>query len=159
MTFLLQHAPDDGSVTIREVTAATAVLNVCGPLARDVLQPLTWSDLGNAAFPYMTAQHVAIGHAPVLALRATYVGELGWELHVPVEHAADLYERIMAAGRELGIVNVGYRAVESLRLEKQYLAWAGGHPLRQQPLRGRAGLRGPARQAGAAGGTGAAQGP
>ena len=72
----------------------------------------------------MTAQDIALGHAPVRALRATYVGELGWELHVPVEYAADLYERIMAAGADLGLRNVGYRAVESLRLEKQYLAWA-----------------------------------
>jgi sarcosine dehydrogenase len=124
VTFLLQHAPTDGSVTIREVTSSRAVLNVCGPLARDVLQPLTWADLGHSAFPYMTAQQVAIGQAPVLALRATYVGELGWELHVPVEYAADLYHRIMASGAEHGIRDVGYRAVESLRLEKQFLAWA-----------------------------------
>jgi 4-methylaminobutanoate oxidase (formaldehyde-forming) len=125
VTFLLQHAPDDGTVSIREVTTAFAVLNVCGPLARDLLQPLTWADLDSAAFPYLTAQQVAIGHASVLALRATYVGELGWELHVPVDQAGDLYARIMAQGRDLGVRNVGYRAVESLRLEKQYLAWAG----------------------------------
>jgi len=124
VTFLLQHAPTDGSVSIREVTSARAVLNVCGPLAREVLQPLTWSDLGSDAFPYLSAQQIAIGHAPLLALRATYVGELGWELHVPVEYAADLYSRIMAQGHQLGIVDVGYRAIDSLRLEKQYLAWA-----------------------------------
>jgi glycine cleavage system aminomethyltransferase T len=124
VTFLLQHAPTDGSVTIREVTAAHAVLNVCGPLARELLQPMTWADLSAAAFPYMTAQRVDIGPSPVLALRTTYVGELGWELHVPVEYARHLYDRIMSSGAEVGIRNVGYRAVESLRLEKQYLAWA-----------------------------------
>ena len=124
VTFLLQHAPTDGSVSIRELTGARAVLNVCGPLARDVLQPLTWADLSSAGFPYLTAQEIAVGNAPVLALRATYVGELGWELHVPVEHAADLYEQVMRAGADAGIRNVGYRAVESLRLEKQYVAWA-----------------------------------
>jgi glycine cleavage system aminomethyltransferase T len=124
VTFLLQHAPTDGSVTIREVTAAHAVLNVCGPLARELLQPMTWADLSAAAFPYMTAQRVDIGPSPVLALRTTYVGELDWELHVPVEYALDLYQRIVKAGHAFGLRNVGYRAVESLRLEKQFLAWA-----------------------------------
>jgi 4-methylaminobutanoate oxidase (formaldehyde-forming) len=85
---------------------------------------LTWDDLSDDAFRYMTARTIAIGHAPALALRTTYVGELGWELHVPVEHAADTYERIMRAGADNEIRNVGYRAVETLRLEKQYLAWA-----------------------------------
>jgi sarcosine dehydrogenase len=124
VTFLLQHVPDGGRVDIREVTGQRAVLNVCGPRAREVLQTLTWDDLSNHAFRYMTARTIAIGHAPALALRTTYVGELGWELHVPVEHAADTYERIMRAGADNEIRNVGYRAVETLRLEKQYLAWA-----------------------------------
>jgi 4-methylaminobutanoate oxidase (formaldehyde-forming) len=124
VTFLLQHAPTDGTVEIREVTSAYAVLNVCGPLARDLLQPLCWNDLSPTAFPYMTAQDVTLGHAPARALRTTYVGELGWELHVPIEYAADLYERIWSAGLDLRLRNVGYRAVESLRLEKQFLAWA-----------------------------------
>ncbi|NJC68643.1 FAD-dependent oxidoreductase [Planosporangium thailandense] len=124
LTFLLQHAPDDGSVHIRDVTSAYGVLNVCGPRARDVATKLTWADLSNEAFPYMTAQQIDLGYAPVRALRATYVGELGWEFHVPTEYLLDLYERILAAGAEFGIRNVGYKAVESLRLEKQYLAWA-----------------------------------
>ncbi len=124
VTFLLQHAPTDGSVAVREVTSAHAVLNVCGPGSRAVLQQLTWADLSTPAFPYMSAQRLDVGSAPVLALRATYVGELGWELHVPVEHARSLYDQIISAGQDAGIRNVGYRAVESLRLEKQYLAWA-----------------------------------
>jgi sarcosine dehydrogenase len=124
VTFLLQHAPDDGSVTIREVTNSRAVLNVCGPLSREVLAPLTWEDLGNDSFRYMTAQRISVAHAPVLALRTTYVGELGWELHVPVEYAADLYAHIVEAGSPYGIRDVGYRTIETLRLEKQYLAWA-----------------------------------
>ena len=73
----------------------------------------------------MTAQHIDLGWAPVLALRATYAGELGWELHVPAEYLRDLYDKIVAAGEDLGLRDVGYRAIESLRLEKQYLAWAG----------------------------------
>ena len=72
----------------------------------------------------MTAQDVFLANSPARALRATYVGELGWELHVPVEYAADLYARIRHAGSAFGLRDVGYRAVESLRLEKQYLAWA-----------------------------------
>jgi glycine cleavage system aminomethyltransferase T/glycine/D-amino acid oxidase-like deaminating enzyme len=124
VTFLLQHAAGDGSVTIDDVSSAFGVLNVCGPRSRELLASLSSADLGNEAFPYMTAQHVDLGWAPVLALRATYVGELGWELHVPAEYLRDLYDKIVAAGADLCLRDVGYRAIESLRLEKQYLAWA-----------------------------------
>ncbi|MGH3265087.1 MAG: GcvT family protein, partial [Trebonia sp.] len=124
VTFLLQNAPGDRSVTIDDVTAAIGVLNVCGPRSRELAQSLSAADLSNEAFPYMTARHVDLGWAPVLALRATYVGELGWELHVPAEYVRDLYDKIVAAGEHLGLRDVGYRAIESLRLEKQYLAWA-----------------------------------
>ena len=124
LTFLMQHAPDDGSVHIHDVTSALGVLNVCGPRSRELLSRLTPHDLSNAAFGYMTAQHLDLGYAPVRALRTTYVGELGWELHVPTEHLAGLYEQLIDAGADVGLVDVGYRAVESLRLEKQYLAWA-----------------------------------
>ena len=124
VTFLLQHAPDDGSVTIDDVSSARGVLNVCGPRSRELLQSLSSGDFGNEAFGYMTAQHIDLGWAPVLALRATYVGELGWELHVPTEYLRDLYDKVIAAGEDLGLRDVGYRAIESLRLEKQYLAWA-----------------------------------
>lgn len=123
-TFLLQHAPDDGSVTVDDVSSALGVLNVCGPRSRELLASLSSCDLGNEAFRYMTARHIDLGWAPVLALRATYVGELGWELHVPSEYLRDLYDKIVAAGDGLGLRDVGYRAIESLRLEKQYLAWA-----------------------------------
>jgi glycine cleavage system aminomethyltransferase T/glycine/D-amino acid oxidase-like deaminating enzyme len=124
VTFLLQHAPNDGSVTVDDVSSALGVLNVCGPRSRELLQSLSSADLGNEAFRYMTAQHIDVGWAPVLALRATYLGELGWELHVPSEYLRDLYDKLVAAGEDLGLRDVGYRAIESLRLEKQYLAWA-----------------------------------
>jgi 4-methylaminobutanoate oxidase (formaldehyde-forming) len=124
VTFLLQHAPTDGSVVITDVTSAHGVLNVCGPKSRDVLAALSATAFSNEAFPYMTAQRVDVGWAPTLALRTTYVGELGWELHVACEYVADLYDKILKAGAPHGIRDVGYRAVESLRLEKQYLAWA-----------------------------------
>lgn len=124
LTFLLQHAPDDGSVHIRDVTSAYGVLNLSGPHSRDVAAKLTWTDLSNDAFPYMSAQQMDMAYAPVIALRATYVGELGWELHVPTEYLLDLYDRLLVAGAEYGICDVGYRAIESLRLEKQYVAWS-----------------------------------
>lgn len=125
VTFLLQHAPDDGSVLIDDVTSAFGVLNVCGPLAREVVQSLSHDDFSNKAFPYMSARETHVGWAPTIALRATYVGELGWEMHIPSEYVRDAYDKILAAGEEHGIRDVGYRAIETLRLEKQFLAWAG----------------------------------
>lgn len=125
VTFLLQHAPDDGSVRIDDVTSAYGVLNVCGPKARDVVTALSDEDFSNAGFPYMTARETSLGYAPVRALRATYVGELGWEFHVPSEYIRDLYDRILEAGEPYGIRDVGYRAIDSLRLEKQFLVWSG----------------------------------
>ncbi|CAN5862563.1 FAD-dependent oxidoreductase [soil metagenome] len=124
VTFLLQHAPTDGSVVIADVTSAYGVLNVCGPKSRDVVSALSTADFSNQAFRYMTAKETDLGWAPVLALRTTYVGELGWELHVPTEYVADLYGKLLDAGAPHNICDIGYRAVESLRLEKQYLAWA-----------------------------------
>lgn len=123
VTFLLQHAADDG-VTIDEVTSAYGVLNVCGPQSRAVLEALSDDDFSTTAFPFMHAREVGVGYAPALAMRATYVGELGWELHVPTEYVRDLYDRILEVGEGHGVCDVGYRAVESLRLEKQFLAWA-----------------------------------
>ncbi len=124
LTFLLQHAPADGSVYIRDVSSAYGVLNLCGPRSREIATKLSWTDLSNDAFPYMSARQIDLGFAPARALRATYVGELGWEFHVPTEYMAGLYEQLLEAGEEFGIRNVGYRSVESLRLEKQFLAWA-----------------------------------
>ena len=118
-----RHIPAAGGVTIDDLTSAKAVLNLCGPRSRDVLARLTDAPLGNADFPYMSARQLDLAFAPVLALRVTYLGELGYELHVPVEYALDLYERLWSAGMPFGIANVGYRAVNSLRLEKHYLAW------------------------------------
>jgi len=118
-----RHMPADGSVTIDDLTSARSVLNLCGPRSRDVLARLTDAPLDNAAFPYMSARPLDLGYAPALALRVTYMGELGYELHVPIEYALYLYEKLWAAGENLGIANAGYRAVNSLRLEKHYLAW------------------------------------
>jgi sarcosine dehydrogenase len=88
-----------------------------------VLAVCTRADLSKAAFPFAACREITVAGAPVLALRVTYVGELGWELHVPAEFTATVYDALMDAGRGHGIANAGYRAIESLRLEKGYRAW------------------------------------
>ncbi len=106
-----------------DVTSAYAVLSLMGPRARDVLAALTSAGVSNEAFPFGEARRIPAAGAPILALRVTYVGELGWELHIPTEFAVSVYEAVMAAGAPHGIANAGYRAIESLRLEKGYRAW------------------------------------
>jgi 4-methylaminobutanoate oxidase (formaldehyde-forming) len=123
LAWIRQHVPEDGSVHVADVTSAFACFGLWGPLAREILQPLTTADLANDAFPYMQARHVAVGPVPCVALRVTYVGELGYELHVPVEFACTVYSALLEAGRGLGLAHGGYRAIESLRLEKGYRAW------------------------------------
>ncbi len=124
MGWFRQHAPADGSVSIRDVTSARAVINVCGPLARDVLQAVCEEDVSNAAFPRSQARELTVGSAPVLALRVGYVGELGWELHLPTEYAGHVYDVLRVAGEPHGIADVGYRAIDTLRMEKGYLYWS-----------------------------------
>jgi 4-methylaminobutanoate oxidase (formaldehyde-forming) len=121
--WIRSHMPRDGSVTISEVTGAHGVINLCGPLARDVLAKVSEDDVGNNAFPYMRCRNIRIGWAPVMAARVTYVGELGWELHVPGEYMAYVYDLLKQAGAEFGIADAGYKAISSLRMEKRYLYW------------------------------------
>ena len=121
--WLRKHLPGDGSVEVVDVTSAHACLGVWGPRARDVLQPLTGADLGNGSFPYMTAQELAVGHVPCLAARVTYVGELGWELYCPAEYGAGLWDLLWEAGRPHDMLACGYRAIDSLRVEKGYRVW------------------------------------
>jgi sarcosine dehydrogenase len=111
-------------VAINDVTSARAVLNLCGPRSRDVLAAACEDDMSNGAFRYGRARHITIGSAPVLALRIGYTGELGWELHVPTEYAAHVYDVLWAAGTSHSIVNVGYRAIDRLRVEKGYVYWS-----------------------------------
>ena len=122
--WIRQHAPDDGSVLLRDITAARACLGLWGPLAREILAPLTRDDLSDAAFPYLTAREITIGSVPVLALRVTYVGELGWELYPPSEYGRTLWRTIWAQGQPQGLVAGGYRAIDALRLEKGYRVWS-----------------------------------
>ena len=121
--WIRRNIPQGLRAELVDVTSAFGVLTLMGPRARDVLQTLTSADLANETFPFATAQALPLCGTVVRALRLTYVGELGWELHVPSESLVTVYEALMAAGRDHGIRNAGYRAIESLRLEKGYRAW------------------------------------
>ncbi|APZ50767.1 GcvT family protein [Salipiger abyssi] len=123
--WIRRHMPDDGSVHLIELTSGRAVINIVGPKAREVLQSVSENDLSNEAFPFATAQEIVVGMAVVRAARIGYVGELGWELHVPTEFARHVYDTLWEAGQAHDIRNVGYRAIESLRLEKGYIYWSG----------------------------------
>ena len=121
--WISRSIPDGLDARLIDVTSSYAVLSLMGPRSRDVIQSLSGDDFSNAGFPFGRVRRVTAAGAPVLALRVTYVGELGWELHVPVEFALSVYEALMAAGEPHGIANAGYRAIELLRLEKGYRAW------------------------------------
>ena len=120
LAWLRSHAPDDGSLTVSDVTSQYACFGLWGPRAREILQPLTPTPLD---FPYMRAAELAVGPVPCLALRVTYVGELGWELYCPTELGLRLWDELWAAGRGHGLVAGGYKAIDSLRLEKGYRVW------------------------------------
>ncbi len=124
LAWIARHAPSDGSVRVSDVTSSRVAFGLWGPRARDILASTTTDDLGDAAFPYLTAREVTIGPVPLLAVRVTYVGELGWELYAPAEYGGALWDTVWEAGRPHGLVAGGYRAIDALRLEKGYRAWA-----------------------------------
>ena len=109
------------AVTIADVTSASATLAVMGPQSRDLLSRLTSTDLSNAGFPFFTAAEIQVRHAPALAIRASFVGELGWELYVPSEFAVHVYDAILEVGGDLGLRLAGYHALDSLRMEKGFV--------------------------------------
>ncbi|MGF6774237.1 heterotetrameric sarcosine oxidase gamma subunit [Paraburkholderia sp. GAS199] len=115
--------PHDKHCTLVDVTGQYAVLAVMGPRSRELLQSVSKADWSNEAFAFGQSREVDLGYATVRATRLTYVGELGWELYVPVEFAVGVYETLHAAGRAFGLVNAGYYAIDSLRIEKGYRAW------------------------------------
>jgi dimethylglycine dehydrogenase len=117
---LTKRAPRDGSVELRKVTGQYGVLVVAGPRSRALLQDLTDSDLSNAAFPWLSGQQIPIGHAHALALRVNFVGELGWELHHPIEMQTTIFDLLMEAGARHELRPFGIRAMDSMRLEKSY---------------------------------------
>ncbi len=125
-TWLRRHLPGRAA-TVTDVTSGFTLLSLQGPRSREVLQRLTTVDLSTAAFPFRTAREIDVALARALCLRITYVGELGYELYVPTEHAADVYERLLDAGADLGLAHAGLKALGSLRLEKGYRDY--GHDL------------------------------
>jgi glycine cleavage system T protein len=121
-------------VTIRDVTGSMGCFGLWGPRARDILSSATPADLSNGAFPYMTAREIVVGDVPCLALRVTYVGELGWELYPSTEYAGALWDKLVAAGEPHGMVPAGYRAIDTLRLEKGYRAWSSDITPEEHPF-------------------------
>ena len=122
--WIRKHLPDDGSVAVRDITSARACIGLWGPRARDILGGLSTDDLSNDGFPYLTAREISVGYVPLVAMRVTYVGELGWELYPASEYGVALWDALWAAGRDHGLVTAGYRAIDALRLEKGYRAWS-----------------------------------
>jgi glycine cleavage system aminomethyltransferase T/glycine/D-amino acid oxidase-like deaminating enzyme len=122
--WLRAHLPDDGSVTLRDITAGRVCFGLWGPRARDILASVTRDDVGDGGFPFLTARELSVGSVPVLALRVTYVGELGWELYTGADYGRALWTTLWDAGRPHGLVAAGYRAIDALRLEKGYRVWS-----------------------------------
>jgi dimethylglycine oxidase len=127
LDYLNRQLPRDGSVQLRDITGGTCCIGVWGPLARELVQPLSHQDFTNAGLKYFRAQRARIGGVPVLALRVSYVGELGWEIYTSADLGLRLWDVLWAAGQELGVVAAGRAAFNSLRLEKGYRAW--GHDM------------------------------
>ena len=123
LAWLERHAPTDGSVVVRDITAGTCCLGLWGPKARDVLAALADIDVSNEAFGYFKARTFHVGHVPVTALRLSYVGELGWELYTTADMGRKLWDELWAAGRPHGLIAAGRSAFGSLRLEKGYRSW------------------------------------
>ena len=117
------HIPDGACAVLTDVTSAFAVLGVMGPASRRFLSRCTGAELSSEAFPFASFREMTIGYAPVWALRITYVGELGWELYIPTEYAAGVYDLLIETGAGFGLRQVGYHAMDSLRCEKGYRAW------------------------------------
>jgi 4-methylaminobutanoate oxidase (formaldehyde-forming) len=123
-SWLRLNMPEDGSVILEDVTSAYACIGLWGPKARDILGEVTADDISNDSFPYMTAKQITIGTVPVLASRVTYVGELGWEFYCPMEYGLMLWDTLWEAGQPEGLVAAGYKAIDTLRLEKGYRYWS-----------------------------------
>jgi dimethylglycine dehydrogenase len=134
LAWIERHAPQDGSVRIENVTARDGVLTIAGPKSRELLERVSRGDFSNQGFRFFRARHVEVGRVRVLAMRVSYVGELGWELHHPIDEQRTLYDLLFEAGEDLGLVDFGYRALESMRLEKCYRLWGADLSADWSPL-------------------------
>ncbi len=124
LSWLSLNMPEDGSVAVEDVSSSYACLGLWGPNARKILVKVTKDDVSNTGFPYMTAHRIVVGDVPALASRVTYVGELGWEFYCPMEYGLRLWDTLWEAGQPAGLVAAGYKAIDSLRLEKGYRYWS-----------------------------------
>ncbi len=138
LAWLRRHIPGDARAVAVDVTSAYAVLSVMGPRSRELLATLTDADLSNAGFPFATSREIDLAYARVRATRITYVGELGWELYIPTEFAAGVYDALVAEGARFGLCHAGYHALNSLRIEKAYRHW--GHDITEEDTPLEAGL-------------------
>ena len=134
LAWIEQHISNGAAVCLENVTSRYGVLTLAGPRSRELLAALTDGDVSREAFPFFRCRELEVGMAPVRALRVSYVGELGYELHHPLEYQGHLYKQLLAAGEPLGLVDFGYRALESLRLEKAYRLWGPDMSQRYTPL-------------------------
>lgn len=123
LAWVNRHAPKDGSVIVTDISDNYSALGLWGPNAGEILSKVTTADLSDEAFPYYTGQWIEIGPVPVYAMRISYVGEYGWELHIPMDSSLPVWDAIWAAGREVDLVTAGMGAMDSLRLEKGYRLW------------------------------------
>ncbi|HUQ77439.1 MAG TPA: FAD-dependent oxidoreductase [Patescibacteria group bacterium] len=124
LAWIRRRSEGDPSVLVSDITSELVCFGLWGPRARHILGGTTHDDVSNDGFPYLTARRISVGHVPVLAVRVTYVGELGWELYAGMEYGATLWDTLWEAGRPHGLVAAGYRAIDALRLEKGYRAWS-----------------------------------
>ena len=118
--WILKWMPKDGSVIFENLTSSTGVLVVAGPKSRELMQKVSKDDFSNENFKWLSAKNVDVGYAPVNAMRVNFVGELGWELHHPIEYQNHIFDKLMEAGKDLGLKPFGIRAMNSLRVEKSY---------------------------------------
>ena len=124
LDWIKRNIPRGMNAQIVDVTSSNAVLSLFGPKSREILRACTNDDVSNKGHPFGCAYRIGIAGCPVLAMRITYVGELGWELHLPAEYAQTVYDALHDAGTEHGLVNAGYRTIETLRLEKGFRSWS-----------------------------------
>jgi heterotetrameric sarcosine oxidase gamma subunit len=138
MAWLKRNTPDDAHCIATDITSGLPMLTIMGPKSRALLENVSGADLSNAAFPFATSKEIEIGYARVRASRITYVGELGWELYMPTEFAAHVFEIIQAAGAEFGITPAGMHTMNNARMEKAYRHW--GHDISDEETPLEAGL-------------------
>lgn len=123
LAWMTAHLPKDGSVRIADVSSSYCCVGLWGPLAPQVLQSVTFTDVSKAQFPFFSVQQMRIGSIPAIAVRVSYVGESGWEIYAPTECGLKLWDTLWQAGQPHGLIAAGGGAFESLRLEKGFLLW------------------------------------